>query len=552
MLATHSIYNQVFNYLYTHMNINLLYIFDRISSRKMTTSALRIRILFWFVLFVFGTVTGQSEHTTFALAEERRTELMELAKGLFNPVHDLSFSIIGNDLKSSFEDMPDALIFDNDLKKELRRALNQDKKNPIANYKMANYYLNINNPLLAKSYYQKSYENLDIKFFDGDSAAYYSRRGELKNKLGDPNALDDIKKAISINPNDSLSMLIYPLLLINSKEFNEARIVLSDALNSGRGNVSFPYTLLISNEILKFNNDVMILKNKKENFYQKYRDKNYDELFDYTLIDRFANLHQGDQEIENARLLGDIFGLFFKMILFEPSENPRINFEFTPYELNKIEELILELNASAKNRTINDYTLNRCLGYLFFMKEDWTTSRIHFEKAIEVFPDRKKDKDFNRADCYDAISSMYYQSSDTLNFRKTIEKKIENEKNEENSVDDLMRLAFLDFQMGEIKNADNICKRVLLKNSNQFDALRLKSHLNFLDGSVHMSQFYLQNAMSNMRDETDDYNLGMQNCIYQLYLGETVQAKSNIRIIKEAMGENNCPLCDTLMEYSVP
>lgn len=502
-------------------------------------------LFFWFSLFIPFNLLCQSINDSSTLTTQEKDKLNEYAKSLFEKGPSIVFNLSSYDLKQSFEDIPDAINYDESNLKNLLDTLHKDQSNPISFNRIAEYYAKTDRPVLAQSYYQKAYENLDIKFFDNDSAAYYSRSAVLKNQLGEPDALEDLKRSLAINPNDSLSIYVYPLILISSGEFFKAKEVISNALEAGSKNVSHPYLLLTSAAINEISENIISLENYKVDYKKTYRSKNFDEIIDYTLLDKYAAIHANNIEIVNARNMADIQGLIFKMIFIEPSDDNMINFDYTPYDLNKIESTISKLSIT---QTINEFSLFKCLGYLCFMQEEWGKSLDYFNKAIEVFPVGKKGSEFNSTDCYDAIINIYKQNSDTLNYRRAIRRKIDYEPERNNSVEDLMLLAFDYFQAGRITEADDICKEVMLLDSNNFDVLRLKSHLNFLNGSHQMSQFYLENAAKNIRNANDDYNLSMQYAIYSIIRGDIAGAKSIIGIIKERRGDNKCPLCDKLIE----
>lgn len=501
-------------------------------------------IVFGLIILVSGYLSGQSNENTSKLSSEEKYKLIELVDELLYSVPPVEFSWGSNDVKRSFADMSEEKKYDKTDLNELLETLNKDKLNPLALYSLGDYYSNTNNPVLANSYYQKSYDNLNIKFFENDSAAYYSVRAILKNTLGVPNALDDLDRSIALNPNDSLSMNIYPSILMSSRNFQKARELIVSALETKPKDPIGLYILLCSIEYMLAIPNNVEKENGIKNYNKKYRSKNYNEMIDFTLLDKYANIYRDNPEIVNGRMMVDISLLFFKMMLFEKP----YDFNYNTFELNKMEEIINKLSDASSQKSINEFSINRCLGYVYFMREEWGKSLEYFNRAIDIAPSDKEGIGSQSNACYDAIMTIYKHTSDTLNYRKTIRKKIDLEPNIEDTVDELILLAFDYFSSGRMKEAGACCDKAMLIDSNNFDALRFKSHINFLEGNYLLSQFYWQNAGNFIRNQNDDYNLSMQFAIYQIYNGDIEMAQSIIELVKQARGKDDCPLCDQLIE----
>lgn len=493
-------------------------------------------------------LSGQSNDNVSKLTSKEKDKLIELVKSLFEKGPNIQFNIASNDLKSTFSDMSEEKKYDKTYLNNLLEILNKDPLNPVALYSVGYYYSNTNNQLLAKSYYQKSYDNLKLKLFEKDSAAYYSFRANLKNNLGVPNALDDLERSIEINPNDSLSMNIYPMVLISEKKFQKASEVILSALETNPKDATGLYLNLFMTEFYGSIPYKIEKENGIKNYNKKYSVKNYDEIVDFTLLDKYANKYRDNIEIVNCRMMIDILVLFFKMGLFEPTEDHKVNFNFNTYELNKMEDIINKLSNASSQKSMNEFSINRCLGYIYFMREEWDKSLEHFNKAIEIAPLDKEGIGSNSNACYDAIMTIYKHTSDTLNYRQTISRKMEHEPNIENTVDDLILLAFDDYRSGRIDEAKAYCDKAILIDSNNFDALRLMSHISFLKRDYIQSQIFMQKASNNFRNINDAYNLNTQYAIYLIHHGDLEKAKSNLENVKQIRGENNCPLCDKLIE----
>ena len=114
---------------------------------------------------------------------------------------------------------------------------------------VAEYYSKNDQPELANLYYNQAINKIDIKHFKGDSAALLSFRGLVKSNLNDPSYLNDFRKSIDINPNDSIALFFYPLVLISSSHFDEARAVLEKMLDQSSANVPDVYLYLTMTEL---------------------------------------------------------------------------------------------------------------------------------------------------------------------------------------------------------------------------------------------------------------------------------------------------------------
>jgi tetratricopeptide (TPR) repeat protein len=283
------------------------------------------------------------------------------------------------------------------------------------------------------------------------------------------------------------------------------------------------------------------------NVKKKSNKKNYDEIMDFSLIDKYANMHPNKLEITWMRRIADIVGLFSKMTFLAEIENDSLRFPFTDYDRQKIESLIREFSEASEPEAINAYSRYRCLGYLYFLNREWDKSMTHFQSALEIFPEEKKDITFNTADCQYVMMAMYKQNLDTQNYRKAIQSKIESEPDGSKSADDLMLLAYDYFHSGEIQKAEKLCDEVMLMDSNHFSTLRLKSHLSFLAGETQLAQFYLENAGKNLTDPAQEYNLTLQYAIYLIYDGNSEMAKTVLESLQAARGSRNCPECETLI-----
>ena len=503
-------------------------------------------IYVYLVLFVCGSLAGQYRGNNSGLNQEEKDELVQLSYELFDKSPEIHFYISTYDLRPDFKHIPDPENYNESHLDSLLKELDKDNSNSAVYMSLAQYYNKTNQTALANSNYQKAYDNLNEKSFE-DMAAYYSFRAFLKNILGKPDALEDYKKSLAINANDSLAILMYPINLTANRKYGKAKKVVSNALEKGSGNLMVPYIQLFFNELYETGDETWSQKEKGMNLKKKYGDKNYDEIMDFSLIDKYGKLYENQLEIYWARRLADILGLVFKMVILWPEENHNLEFLFTSDEKKKIENLITEFSSSSGWEAINEYSLSRCLGYLYFMNGEWSNSLDHFNKAIEVFPISKRSDNFNPSDCYNSIIMIHKINADSVNYRKVIHRKIDSEPDRSKSLDDLLLLANDYFQSGKLEEANKLCNEIMLFDSNHFDTLRLKSHLNFLKGENQLTQFYIENAGKHMKHPEDEHTLTMQYAIYLIYDGNAEMAEPVLQSMR-SKGHRNCSICDTLIK----
>ena len=506
-----------------------------------------MKYLIFLLTFCPLIIFGQNKPQNHLLSNQTKEELKLLTKELFTINSTISFNISSQDAQTSFKKIPDAKVYDDQYLKRLNDLITKDSNNPIYLQNLAEYYQNKSESDRANFYFSKAKDKLAIKYFHKDSASYYSYRGIIKMNLGDTTAILDFDRSIHLNPNDSLSLYFYPMILISNKNFTKANEIIQGLFKSKlMKQPLLPYFYLTLSEIFtSFQKSLSVIETDKKS-KQEYAKKNYQELINYQLLDQYAFKNKGNIEIENVRLMADLYGLFYKMLFFEFDSNNTVIFQYTDFENGKLREIITKLEDLNKKKQLNEYTSNKCLGYAYFMLNEPDKSLQYFQNALAVFPNSKKNQYFQSYECFDAISLIYYNQSDTLNFRKTIFNKMKTEENEVDHADELTLLAFDYFRFGELEKSEEFCKKVRELNPDNFDALRLLSHLNFLKGRKKLTEFFAQIASNLVTNDDEGYELSMQFAIYFTYYGDFENALKNINSAKSLLGNEDCSICDKL------
>ncbi|MCT4640135.1 MAG: hypothetical protein N4A72_20735 [Bacteroidales bacterium] len=492
------------------------------------------KILLGLIVVMPLLVCGQNNVNSIELTDIEKKNLLGLVTDLFNYDVEMSFNITVKDIQSSFSKIPDSKRFDRFYLSELMSKSKEDTLNPILLCNIGTYYSKKNNIPLANEYYSRSLRNLDVKYCDNDSSFFYSYRGILKSNLGDSSAFDDFDRAISINPNDSISLHFYPMLLLSRGDLLKSKEVIKKLFTKNQIRASIAYVYLSVIEALVGMSDIVKqrLDNPEYDYKSEYINKDYNEIIDYTLLDSYLREYKGNLEIENCRIMAELFGLFCKIPLFDTDSDNRIIINYTNTEKKRIDSLISELLKMQKKGVMNEYTLNKCLGISYFMIEEWDKSMTYYKKAIDVFPDKKESDDFNRDECYKAILAVNYQRKDTVEIRKILYSKIYSEIDLEDTADEFSLLAIHYFRNGNLRKAEEYCKKVRDIDPNNFNALRLLSHLNFVKGSDMLTEYYGESAGRYVRNDNDAYNLLLQFAVYFIYNGDFKSAAEKLKMAK--------------------
>ncbi|NEQ49140.1 MAG: tetratricopeptide repeat protein [Leptolyngbya sp. SIO3F4] len=500
-------------------------------------------LLVWIPCVAFGQ-NGASRPT---VTEATQEELMLLIRELFETAVQFSLNVSSQDLKSTYADIPDGRTYDQDYLSDLLEKLESDNGNPLYLNNLGDYYANTNNFELARLHYSEALEHLDISYLNNDSAFYYSLRGLLKANLNDSTAVEDFDRSVELNPNDSITLYFYPLILVSSARYKKAKKVSKKLLAGSESNRSIPYLYLMFAEVMESYRDIFESGSNQTQWKQELAGKNYNEIVDFALLDKYAKKYPDDTEIQNCRLMADFFALFSRMTLFEKDSNYKLILGYNAYEKAQIQEIIERLGTLKKEKKLNPYTATKCLGYAHFMLGEWDTSIDYFEKAIERFPQEKVDPQFRSDECYEAITTIHFERSDTTRFRESLYTRIEVEAKPENTQDELTLLAFDHYRSGDLEKAEEYCTKIREINPDNFDALRLLAHLNFLREHYALTEFYAESASRYLRNDLDQYNLTMQFAVYFMYRGDFDTAKKNIEIGRTIQGDAGCSLCDQLV-----
>jgi tetratricopeptide (TPR) repeat protein len=476
-------------------------------------------------------------------------ELLEEMKQFFQGGGNLSFSITTADPVRSYADIPASEQYDEKYLQQQRAFLQADTSNPVAANNIANYYVFVEKNDSAFYYYNRASDHLDIKYFSNDSARYLSFRGVLKMNLGAENAIGDLDRALKLNPMDSLAIAMYPLFLIENRQFEKLVTMATQALDKP-GTYAYPYipfVFLVSGRLLSDYFPKAEQAND-EKLRAKYAAMDYDKLFNMSLIDKYATKYATNTEIRNARDMTDVYALALKMLFFTDMDKPDPVFAYTARDKERLRALEKKFSSPAMEKDINPYSRNKVLGFIFFMLQQKEKSIAHFNEAIRVFPVDKRSRFFDPGEAYDAIIAIHDLGKADSSYRQAILAKIKAEPLGKKNSTDYNMLAQHYFIKNEMKNAREWAMKAKEINPYNAAAWRLLTHLSYLDQDENLQSHIEQAAIViENADPDNQYSFLMQVAIYYLLNGSASQAYNNINMAKQVLGSQPCKLCDKLL-----
>ncbi|MBL7748309.1 MAG: hypothetical protein JNM19_12810, partial [Chitinophagaceae bacterium] len=306
-----------------------------------------------------------------------------------------------------------------------------------------------------------------------------------------------------------------------------------------------PYVFLLSSDLLSsfFQRAAEAGDDKVR---AQYAGTDFNTLFDFSGIDKYAVRFKDNVQLQNVRMLADIFAMSAKLLFFTGMDKPNPVFGYTAAEKNRLAELEKKLASAEVVASLNPFTRQRALAFVYFMQQQNVKAIAAFNEAIRIFPADKRNEYFNLADAYDAIISIHYLSKDSAAERKTLEEKIAVMPLGKKDPNDYYRMSVHYFTAGDMRGTKSWADKAKQTDPNHFNTLRLMAHLSYLDANPAVD-IYAQEASKNIRTGDDQYNLVMQFAIYQLITGDATAAYGNIEVGRQSLEGTPCELCDKLM-----
>ncbi|WP_310556556.1 hypothetical protein [Flavobacterium sp.] len=498
------------------------------------------------LLFITHVIYSQTYSIKKTFNQSDKKDFLGMTKRIFGMNNELSYNISSNDITKSFTEMSSNTNYDENYLKKINSNLKKDSLNALVINDFGNYYRSKGNTALAKEYFTKSYNNLSIKHFAKDSAFYYSFRGVLKMNLEKEDAISDIEKSLKINPNDSIAMVFYPMLLIQKGEFEKSKKLCINSLENEGKMTSFAFLML---NMTVFFEKFQFLMTENLDITKRLKNKNthYDQLIDYKIIDKYYAQYGSKPEIKNIRKMSDILGLMLKFSTFESAKNDEVILEYNNYEISKIKNLENYFLNGLTKKTLNKYSAYKSLGFTNFLLKNNKQAIEYYKKAIQIFPSSKKTSDFNLTEAYNMLITLYGLEKDDLNFKKILEEKIKIQELDVKYSNDYLKLAKCHLYEKHYDNAEEWCNKARAIEPNNHKTLQLLAHLNYINGNLFLGQHYINDAMKNAFNDDDNYNIIMQFAVYNILDNKPNEVIQNFETARKLLGNKKCNLCDELM-----
>ncbi|MGC4041636.1 MAG: hypothetical protein QM710_12840 [Flavobacterium sp.] len=503
--------------------------------------------LFLALILIFSAqiLSAQTYEFTRKFTPEEKRNFLGLNKDLFKLANNFSFNISTLDMEMKIEDMMDQVPYDKEYLKKKQALLQKDSLNPIVLNDVAEYYQKNNDPVSARNYYQKAYKNLP-RFLEEkkkDSANYYSFRGMLKTHL-DMEPLADMEKALKINPLDSLANTFYPMLLIFNGHVQEARQLSLKKIDANEWPQKY-YIMLYMPYLFEIK-EILSDETKRKIYSQK----EYDQLIDYSLLNKYAAKYKNNIQIQNARNMIEAMALFYKMLTFKTSQGKTaLTLNFSEREKNKMTQLVKVFTESLQNKTINSYSGNRYLALLYYMQNKMDMALESAQKAVAALPLTKQSVGINSNEVYDLMLNIYNTKNDYAGYQKTVEEKMEKGFNDDGFANEYLDIATVYLLQNDLEKAGEWCRKSKAVNAEDFKCLSLLAHIYFLNDNQTLSQFYSESAVKYVTDKTDSAYLNLRIAIYlmlQSYEGTAKAVYDSFNLTKKELG-GDCQVCDDLL-----
>jgi tetratricopeptide (TPR) repeat protein len=498
-------------------------------------------IIFFILILVTIPVKSQSYLLNNQLIEQDKTSFLGCKKEVFDLEQSFSFNLSSNDLAASFDDIKDEKPRTPEYLEQLKDSISNDSLNFKLLFEIGEYYDRIEDKTNSKKYYKAALKHIDVKFFKNDSATFYGNRSLVKLKLGMPAFIQDAEKALFLNPIEETALFSYPVFLLSNNENEKAKSFVINGLNNNAPYPESAILFLMTINGIEHIKDVITTDPSTKN---GLRQKHFKELVDWSSVEIYyekLNDKQVASKIDHLKLF---WNLFLKIGLFDKNENGKILFDFSDKEKKQIKKMERWLLNSLKNKTLNEYTVYKCLGLINFCLEDMKHAIAYYQKAIQVFSKHKPKYMFNTDEAYTSLLFICDYFDQKTNFETILLKKIADSKVK--SISDYVCLSKFYLLEENIEKAQFYLEAAEKMNPENFDIYRLKSHLSYVTGTeIILEGFYMRKASRLAKTDDDNYRLYLQSAIYDIINNRPNDAFNKLNSIKR--NRVDCETCDRLI-----
>jgi len=482
------------------------------------------------------------------ITQKEVTELLEKARSIFEIDPSISYTFSNYDALASLSGLKDKTSYDEAYKHKYDSLHKVDPANPLYLNELANYYNYHGQSSLAESYFKWAYESMDLKYFDKDTAQFYSFRGVIRANLKDESAFEDFEKSLEINPYDSIAMVFYPMALVQRGEYAKVKLICEKALQSKSGDPVLPYLYLGLTQIYEPYMNHMAEITKSPKLKQTYAKKEYTSLIDMALIDKYTEMYKDNKTITNMRPMFDVFAIAFKIIFSDMSVGPdKLEIYYTKKEKQKLHSLIEWFSNSEKQQTLNAFSVYKNLGFIYFLLNERDKAILSFDTAVDLFPVNKGTETFSTEECYSGLLFMYFAKKDTVGIKNTLLRKIKSA--DRKLIADYNAIAYFyyyyEYDLDKAWEWALKAREIELKD---FKSSLLLLHLSYLKHRTDLMDMYFKDVNESLTSNYDLKDLGLLASIYALLGSDAPKAYQFFNEVQNAMGDERCEECDEIIK----
>ncbi|RZJ59063.1 MAG: tetratricopeptide repeat protein [Flavobacterium sp.] len=456
---------------------------------------------------------------------------------LFYATPNLEFNI------STYDIMPYSAIKEEESLKpgyidgQLKKLQTDPKMAYIYNNNIGNYYQNKGDISKAETYYNASLAALKEDSFKKDPSSFYSFRGLLKFNLKQ-GGTDDLEKALTINPNDSIAIFFYPMFLINTQQVPRAEQLLIKSLqDKNAGFKQYSYLFLCFTKVYGAMGKFMMLDEEQQAQYSR---QELDQILNFDEYDKYVDAKHPD--FVRIKQMIEIYSAFFKFMPDIKSDKTA----FTPADaafFSTKEKYFKEL-LSQKNQ--NQYAVYRSLGIINVLQKKYDAALSYYDKAIKSFPAKKENKNFNPFESLSNVAFVHYLKKNPAlaiqAYRKAMEvRTITLLQTKETSLD----IASMYFESDNMAQAET---EALVHATDNFEANLMLAYVSFKRQYPLAADTYLAKAQSQTNSENELCRLVTLISVLNLHNGNLDNARILYNENKNLFVETGCTDCEKILD----
>jgi tetratricopeptide (TPR) repeat protein len=450
--------------------------------------------LFLFLFFLSNTFAQANYKFKGDFGDMQQKEIIKSADSLFYFLPNISFNVSSNHLLA-YRDIPVDKSYQPGYLEEQQELLKQHPDNAVIYNNIAGYYQNKGDNTNALDYFEKALKSHKLLPKAKDSASFYSFRAVIKMNLGQEGTAD-MERAVAINRSDSLSLVLYPLILSGKGDYVKAKSVVIDALNDkGNKMKDFSYLMLGVIEMYRVSASFAGMEEAESD---KFLRQDISKMIDFDAFD--AYLDKKDTKLVRAKQMLGIFNGIFK---YSQGLEPGGIFTPTKGDIAYMAGKEEFFKNALKEKNVNAYGVYFSLGILSYAQKKFPEAIGYFEKALLAFPKDKEGFRFNTAEIYDNMAGIYYMTKHYDKAITTLSKQVALRSLNNGMLKDVqLGIAGLYIEQGKPAEAEAHAL-LALEAEDSFAANSMLAYISFKRNYTLSAEKYLQRAMAQISNQEE-------------------------------------------------